>query len=41
MVQVALKAIEWYGHSDAAILNNGLFLNSLNAGMITKADLHA
>lgn len=40
MVHVALKAIEWYGHSTAAILNNGLFLTSLKQGIITKADLH-
>ncbi|MCH4171803.1 MAG: metallophosphatase [Lactobacillus sp.] len=40
MMQVALKALEARGHTGAAILNQGLFLRDLAAGLVTKDDLH-
>ncbi|MBU3851907.1 MAG: metallophosphoesterase [Candidatus Paralactobacillus gallistercoris] len=41
MINTALAALRWYGHSDAAILNSGLFLRSLSVGNVTYADIHA
>lgn len=40
MIQVALKALEKRGKTDAAILNQGLFLRDLKAGVVTMDDLH-
>ncbi|MBP1043203.1 bifunctional metallophosphatase/5'-nucleotidase [Vagococcus sp. BWB3-3] len=40
LLDFALKAIAHYGQVDAAILNSGLFLETLKAGRVTKDDLH-
>lgn len=40
MMQVALKALEAKGQTQAAILNQGLFLKDLPAGLVTMDDLH-
>lgn len=35
-----LAALEDYGQTDAAILNGGLFMRDLPAGVITRNELH-
>lgn len=40
LVEVGLEALKEYAHTDAAILNAGLFMQPLAAGMVTKDDLH-
>ncbi len=40
LLDFALKAIAHYGKVDAALLNSGLFLETLKAGRVTKDELH-
>ncbi|MFD1671699.1 bifunctional metallophosphatase/5'-nucleotidase [Agrilactobacillus yilanensis] len=40
MIRLALKALEDRGQTQAAVLNQGLFLKDLPAGLITMDDLH-
>ncbi|WEG72918.1 bifunctional metallophosphatase/5'-nucleotidase [Vagococcus intermedius] len=40
LVKETLEALKNYAGVDAAIINSGLFLKSLEAGFVTKKDLH-
>ncbi|KRN27485.1 hypothetical protein IV38_GL002139 [Lactobacillus selangorensis] len=40
MIDTALEALCSEAHTDAAVLNTGLFLSSLPAGKVTRDDLH-
>lgn len=40
LVEIGLEALKEYAHTDAAILNAGLFMQPLIEGTITKDDLH-
>lgn len=40
MVKLALQAIEEYAKVDGAVLNTGLFLKDLDAGVVSRNDLH-
>lgn len=39
-VQLALKAVRNYAHTEVALLNAGLFMRPLLAGILTQNDLH-
>lgn len=40
LVEIGLEALKEYAHTDAAILNAGLFMQPLVEGTVTKDDLH-
>ena len=40
MLELALKSLQYYGQTDASILNSGLFLTPLHKGIVTQKDLH-
>lgn len=40
LVQISLEAFKYYAKTDAAILNAGLFMTSLDKGIITNDELH-
>lgn len=40
LIEVTLEAMMQKSHADCAIINSGLFLGSLNAGVVTRFDLH-
>lgn len=40
LVQISLEAVKYYAKTEAAVLNAGLFMNSLDKGIVTNDELH-
>lgn len=40
LMQISLEALKYYAKTEAAVLNAGLFMTSLNDGVITNDELH-
>ncbi|MBM6615775.1 bifunctional metallophosphatase/5'-nucleotidase [Desemzia sp. RIT804] len=40
LVQISLEAVKYYAKTDAAVLNAGLFMTSLDKGIVTNDELH-
>lgn len=40
LLQVSLEAVKYYAKTEAAVLNAGLFMTSLNKGIVTNDELH-
>lgn len=40
LAQVSLEAVKYYAKTDAAVLNAGLFMRTLDKGLVTKDELH-
>lgn len=40
LVQISLEAVKYYAKTEVAVLNAGLFMNSLDKGIVTNDELH-
>lgn len=40
LVQISLEAVKYYAKTEAAVLNAGLFMTSLDKGIVTNDELH-